>query len=239
MGLLGVLLGLGVLVVGFSIGNLFLQGLSFVVTLAGIVLWGFGEKVLQRAAFPIGFLIFMLPLPRVVIDAFSLDLRLLGARIAGSILAAWGIPSYQHGVFLQLPQITLEVADACDGLRFLMALLTLTAAFAYVSQRGLARRLVLVAAAVPLAILANSARVAALGVAVYHWGPQAASGTPHHFIGKSVWGVTLMVVVALGLMLRRGAAVSVRATEGTGEVPRPSLLEGGSLDAPESERGPR
>lgn len=203
-GILVLLLGLGVLALGRWGESLLLEGLSVVVAVAGVVLWGFGAQCLRRAAFPVGFLVFMVPLPRLVVDAVTLDLQLFAAGFAGAALGLLDIPFYQNGMLIKLPTITLSVAEACNGLRFLMALLVLTVAFAQVSQRSLPRKLVLVASAIPIAILANAVRVATIVVAVHYVGPQAASGFIHHSIGKAVWALTLVPLAALGLVLGRG-----------------------------------
>jgi len=91
----------------------------------------------------------------------------------------------------------------CNGLRFLMALLVLTTAFAQVTQRTIPRKITLALSSIPIAILANAARVAAIGVGVHLIGPEAASGTIHHWIGKGVWGLTLIPLAALGFLLSR------------------------------------
>lgn len=98
------------------------------------------------------------------------------------------------------------MAEVCNGLRFLTALLVLTVAFAHVSQRSLAGKLVLVASAVPIAILANAVRVATIVVAAHYIGSQVTSGFIHNSIGKGVWALTLIPLGALGLLLRRGGA---------------------------------
>jgi exosortase/archaeosortase family protein len=89
-----------------------------------------------------------------------------------------------------------------------MALLVLTMAFAYVTQRRPHRMVVLVVAAIPIAILANAVRVAVIAVAVQYVGPHAASGAFHHAIGKGVWALTLVSLAAIGFWLRgRGRSV--------------------------------
>ena len=216
-GMLVILLGLGVLWLGGWAESLLVQGLSVVVAVAGVVLWGFGARCLRRAAFPVGFLLFMVPLPQLVVDAVTLDLQLFAAGFAGGALGLLDIPFYQTGVFIELPTITLDVAEVCNGLRFLMALLVLTLAFAQVSQRSLPRKLVLVASAIPIAILANAVRVATIAAAVHYIGPQVARGVIHHSIGKAVWALTLIPLVALGLILRRGGGgPGARSASGVG-----------------------
>jgi len=111
-----------------------------------------------------------------------------------------------QGVSLvQLPGITLAVATVCNGLRFLSALVMLTIAFALLTQRSLSRKLILVTSAIPIAILANAVRVATIALAVYYIGPGAAKGFIHDSTAKGVWAMTLVPLVILALILRRGA----------------------------------
>lgn len=230
-GLILVLAGLGLLGLGRGTGSILVQGVSVVITTAGMILWTFGPRCLRRAAFPVGFLALMVPLPRVIVDAVTLDLQRFAAATAGLALGLFGIPFYQSGLVIELSTITLAVAEVCNGLRFLTALVVLTIAFAQVTQSTLPRKLLLVASAVALAILANAARVAIIAVGVHYVGPQLASGTIHHTIGKAVWAFTLIPLVGVGLLLRRrgvtrlvDAVSSVRATregEAASSVARP------------------
>ena len=205
-GLLLVVLALGLLGLAHALGSLLLGGLSVAVAVAGLVLWAFGPRALRVAAFPIAFLALMSPLPRPLVAAITRDLQLFAAGFAGSALDVLGVPFYLEGELIQLPAVTLRVAEVCNGLRFLTAILVLTIAFAHITQRTLGRKLVLVAAAVPAAIVANAVRVTAIALAVHGWGPEAASGWIHHGIGKGVWALTLLPLIGLGWWLGRGGS---------------------------------
>jgi exosortase len=199
-----VLGGFGLLLLGRLTQSLLIAGLSVIPVIAGLVVWGFGVRCLAAAAFPVGFLVFMPPLPQPIVDAVTRELQLFAAGFAGIALELVGVPFYQDGLFIRLATLTLEVAEVCNGLRFLVALLVLTIAFAHVSQRTLARKVVLAAAAVPAAVLANAIRVTMVALGAHFWGPEAASGWTHNLIGKSVWALTLLPLLALALWLRRG-----------------------------------
>lgn len=202
-GIAVILLGLGLLAVGRSAGSLSVEGLSVVIAVVGLVLWGFGDRFLRAVAFPVGFLVLMVPVPRPLIGAVTLHLQLFASGAAGAALGLLDVPFYQHGVVIELPSMTLLVAEVCNGLRFLLALVVLTVAFAQVSQRTLARKVVLVLSAIPIAILANALRVAVVAVGVHYIGPEMASGFIHHSIGKVVWVLTLVPLVGIGFYLRR------------------------------------
>jgi exosortase len=202
-GALVVLAALALFAVGRAAGDLTLQVVSLAIALAGSVLLSFGWAALRAAAFPLGFLVLVLPLPRPIVHVISLPIQRFAAAFTGAVLTVAGVPHHQSGVFIELPRITLEVAEGCNGLRFLMALVTLTAAFAQATQRTTAAKVVLVAAAIPVAILANDVRVATLALAGYYIGPQAAVGLTHHSIGKGIWALALVPLAVLGVFLRR------------------------------------
>jgi exosortase len=197
-----VALALAGLALGRWKGNIELQALSLVFAVAGATMWWFGVACFRAALFPIGFLIFMIPLPRGIIDAVTVHLQLFAASFAGLALDLLGIPFYLDGLLIHLPHATLAVAEVCNGLRFLTGLVVLTMAFAEVSQHRLWAKIVLVVSAVPVAILANAVRVAAVSIAVYYFGAEAASGFVHNSIGKLVWALTLISLGVLGLVLR-------------------------------------
>jgi len=202
-GALVVLLALALFAAGRSMGAVSLQVVSFTLAVAGAVLLAFGAPVLRATAFPVGLLTLMMPLPRPIVAAVSLPIQTMAANVASLVLGLVGVPHHHHGITIDLPRLRLVVAPGCNGLRFLMALVTLTAAFAQVTQRTAGRKAILVAAAVPVAILANQVRVTSLALAAYYVGPQAAAGLTHHSIGKGIWAMALVPLIVLGLALRR------------------------------------
>jgi exosortase len=202
-GALLLVLALALFAASRSAGVLSVQVVSLALAMAGAVLWALGPHVLRAAAFPVGFLVLMMPLPRPVVSAVSLPLQAFAARFASAVLGLFGVPHHQHGIFIDLPNLSLMVFEGCNGLRFLMALVTLTAAFAQATQRTAAHKLILVAAAVPVALLANDVRVASLALAGHYIGPHAAAGLTHNSIGKGVWALAMVPLALLGIGLRR------------------------------------
>ena len=184
------------------------------IVLGGIVHWIWGPSMLRAAAFPLGFLVLMVPLPYVVVAAVTLDLQRFAAGFAGRALSLLDVPFAQEGVTIELPALTLQVAEVCNGLRFLAALLVLTLAFAHVTQRTVTSKIVLTLSAIPVAIVANAVRVTGIVLAVQYIGPHAASGVIHNSIGKGVWALTIAALVGLGLFLRRSGAPVAIATGG-------------------------
>jgi exosortase len=223
-GLLVILAGLLLLALGRWESSLLVQGLSFVVTLSGVVLWLGGRRTLRVLAFPLGFMLLMVPLPRGVVAVTTLHLQLFAARFAGQVLSLLDVPFMQRGVLIELPSMSLEVAEVCNGLRFLSALVVLTLAFAYVTQRTVARTAILTIMAVPVAIVANAVRVTGITLGVQYIGPEAASGFIHNYIGKGVWALTILALVGIGVVLRRTTPEPVVPSAVlTGPVPNPVI----------------
>jgi exosortase len=210
-GLVAVSAGIGMLGLGYLSQSLLLQGLSLVGAVGGVVRWMFGAPVLRAAAFPVGFLALMVPLPRALVDATTLKVQLFAAGFAAGALRHLNVPVYQTGIMIEMPTMSLQVAETCNGLRFLAALVVLTAAFAQVTQRTVGRKALLIALAPPIAVLANAVRVAVIALGVQYWGPEAASGVIHHSIGKAVWAMTIIPLAGFGIWLARGSESNATA----------------------------
>jgi exosortase len=204
-GLVMMAAGLAVLGLGVAAGSLALRTLSLPVVLLGVALTTLGPALARRLAFPIGFLVLMTPLPDGVLPALSLPLQQLAAFVAEHALRALGIAVARDELFLKLPSVTLHVTEACNGLRFLLAMLVIGTAFAATTQRRPWRRAAIVAAAVAVALLANLARVTGTGVMAELWGAGAAIGLPHVIWGKVVYVAALVPFIAFVLIMRRRA----------------------------------
>jgi len=200
IGLLG--LGLLMLVIGSLGAELYLQRSSLIVVLAGLVLLLRGRESLRVLAFPIAFLFFMIPLPAIVVNTVAFPLQLFAAQTATFCLYNFGIPVLREGNVILLAGTTLEVAEACSGIRSLQALLALGTVYGYFSQRVMWKRWMLVLLSIPIAIVANAFRVTGTGVLANYWGVEAAEGFYHTFQG---W---LIFVIAFVLLLGAGAVLS-------------------------------
>ena len=200
IGLLG--LGLLMLVIGSLGAELYLQRSSLIVVLAGLVLLLRGRESLRVLAFPIAFLFFMIPLPAIVVNTVAFPLQLFAAQTATFCLYNFGIPVLREGNVILLAGTTLEVAEACSGIRSLQALLALGTVYGYFSQRVMWKRWMLVLLSIPIAIVANAFRVTGTGVMANYWGVEAAEGFYHTFQG---W---LIFVIAFVLLLGAGAVLS-------------------------------
>jgi len=199
-----------VLLAGLYGAELFLTRVSLVGTVAGIVLFLYGWAHLRILAFPIAFLLLMIPLPAIVFNKIAFPLQLFASRVGESTISAAGIPVLREGNVLVLANTTLEVAEACSGIRSLVSLVTLGLVYGYFSDRRFWVRAVIVASTVPIAILANGARVAGTGIAAHYFGPGAAEGFFHEFSGWALFVVAfVMMLVVQKIILRVAPAPRV------------------------------
>jgi len=194
--------GLLLLVIARVGAELFLMRASLLVVLMGLVLYLAGPAYGKVFRFPIAFLVLMIPLPAIVLNALSLPLQGFAAKAATFCLQALSIPVFRDGNIIALPHLTLEVAEACSGLRSLMSLMTLGIVFAYFSQSQTWKRWVLIASTIPIAIAANALRVAGTGLLAHYFGEETAQGFYHTFSG---WLVFLVAFAALAI---EGALIS-------------------------------
>jgi exosortase len=216
--------GVLVLLAGLMGSELFLSRISLLGTLAGMVLFLFGWAYLRILAFPLAFLLLMIPLPAIVFNQIAFPLQLLASRVGESVISTAGVPVLREGNVLILANTSLEVAEACSGIRSLVSLITLGIVYGYfIDPRGWVRA-VIVASTIPVAILANGARVAGTGILAHWMGPAAAQGFFHEFSGWVVFIVAFALMLGLQRLIVRLAprrAAGAPASIGTRAEPAP------------------
>jgi exosortase len=196
-GLVIVLGSLLVLTGGILGSELFTTRISIVGTLIGVLLFLFGWARLRVLAFPMAFLLLMIPIPAIIFNQIAFPLQIFASRVGESALEAVNIPVLREGNVLILPNTTLEVAEACSGIRSLVSLITLAIVFGYFSDPRPWVRALITVSAIPIAVVTNGARVAGTGIAAYHYGRAAAEGFFHEFAG---WLVFMSAFALLLLM---------------------------------------
>jgi exosortase len=201
-----VLASLLLFVAGTFGAELFLTRVSLIGVVAGAVLFIWGRDQFRTLLFPLAFLLLMVPLPAIIFNQVAFPLQLVASQAGESVIVAAGVPVLREGNVLHLPSRTLEVVEACSGIRSLVSLLMLGIVLGYFTERGTGARVLIALAAVPIAILANATRVAGTGLAAEWISPAAADGFFHSFSG---W---LMFIVAFsGLLLFQRALAAVRS----------------------------
>jgi len=193
---------LGLLIVGQLGAELFLARLSLLVLIAGGVILFQGWRWFRAILFPWAFLLLMIPIPNLIFNQITFPLQLRASRVAAFTLPLFGVPILAEGNVIHLPAMSLEVAEACSGIRSLMSLATLAIIYGYLTEKRLWVRWVLALAAVPIAILANSIRIIGTGLLVQYWDPDKAEGYFHASWGWIIFVVSLLMLYATHTLIR-------------------------------------
>jgi len=175
---------------------------SMIVLLSGGILFIYGVEVFRQLRLPLGYLFFMVPVPYIIYDSVAFSLKMFVSWLSVNVLQSVGLLVMREGNIIQFPNITLEVADACSGLRSLVSLLALSVALSFISQKKTWKRWVLAISAVPVAVLTNALRVIVTGILSKYYGQAAAEGFFHEFAGMMVFGVALAMLGAVAVLLR-------------------------------------
>lgn len=199
------LTGFGVMLLtfGVTVDELYTSRSSFIFILAGTILTLFGPEALRILALPLCFLFFMIPWPYTVYNAVALPLKSLVAALSTGGLKLVGIPVLREGNMILLPNMSLEVVEACSGMRSLVSLAALGTAYAFVFLNGSLRRALLIVATVPIAVFTNVLRVFITGALARSFGPAAAEGFFHDFAGFLVFAVAMILTVIAGWGLNK------------------------------------
>ena len=202
-GLLVMVGGLGLLFLGELGAEYFITRVSLLVLLCGLILFFLGWGHLRIAAFPIAILLLAIPLPAVIFYQITFPLQLLASGLAAFLLEVSRVPVLREGNLIVLPNITLEVVEACSGIRSLFTLLTLTILYGYFLEKKMAIRFILIGLTVPLALFCNGLRIMGTGVLTQYVDPEAAENFFHLFSG---WLIFLVALVSL-LLIHRALAI--------------------------------
>ena len=202
-GLAIVLYGAFQLTLGTLGAELFLSRTAFVITLIGMVLLLGGRECLRVLAFPLFLLFFMIPIPAILYNRITFPLQILATQAADSALAAMGYAVLREGNILELPSQRLDVVEACSGIRSLLSLSFLSLVYGYFFEKRSWIRVVLFLSTIPIAIVANAARVTMTGM-ISEIRPDLAEGFFHEFQGWVIFMIALAIMVGLHQILLRG-----------------------------------
>jgi exosortase len=202
VGLVVIAASLVVLLIGTAGVEFFMMRTSAIGVAAGMVLFFGGWRWLRVLLFPVAFAMLMIPLPAIVFYPIAFPLQLLATRFGVGVLQLAGIPVLREGNLIVMARTTLEVAEACSGIRSLVSLFTLAVLYGYFVDSRLSRRMFIAASSVPIAIVANGLRVAGTGLAAHYVGPGAAIGFFHTFSGWVVFLVSFGLLVSLSGVLK-------------------------------------
>jgi exosortase B len=176
---------------------------SFIWVLAGITLIKRGLVALKVLWFPFFFMLFMLPLPGIIVSELTLPMKTAVSYVTENLLFALGYPIAREGVVLQIGQYQLLVADACAGLQTLLTLESLGLFYLnVVKHTSTLRNVVLACLIVPISFTANVIRVIVLTLITYYFGDAAGQGFLHGFAGMVLFFTALVLIVSLDALLQ-------------------------------------
>ncbi len=215
LGTLLILAGLMQLMVAWVGSEYFLQASSMIPVLIGLTLVFWGTAVTRKMLVPILFLIFMIPLPAILWNQLAFPLALMASKIGASAVDMMGLPILREGNILYLPNVTLQVEEACSGLRSLTTLFALSALIAYMSPLKRVSKLIIFLAAVPIALVGNIVRLIATAVLAKYFGSVVAEGFIHEFSGwlLFVFGLVFLMLLQSFLTKYEGRKGEVREGE--------------------------
>lgn len=200
---------LAIYLAGLFAADLFTTRASFVLLLGGLTWFLCGGRATTAALTPLVFLLLAIPLPDLVVTALTSSLQTVAARSSEWMLFHSGIAVYRDGNVLELPQTTLQIAEACSGLRSVVSLASVGILLAWATDGPRWRRAVLIAATVPVSVLANGLRVAATGAAAEAWGPAMTRDPWHTLAGWLTFVVSLAAIWSIrAVLLNRTEAVA-------------------------------
>jgi exosortase C (VPDSG-CTERM-specific) len=184
--------------------RLALLTLSFLCFLAAGGFFFLGRSWMRAAAFPLAYLIFMVPMPDAMADALETASKYASAEVANLFFHISGMPFLRAGLIFQLPNITIEVAQECSGIRssWVLLMTSILAANLFLKTRW--RRFALVAFVIPLAILRNGFRILVIALLCVNVGPQMIHSLIHRRGGPLFFTLSLIPFFLVLWWLRKG-----------------------------------
>jgi exosortase len=192
-------LGIALYLTGFFCGMRYLSALSLIVVLLGLVLHFYGMKAMWSMAFPIGFLVFMIPMP--FIGEMAFDLQNICVHSSGWLLRVLGLPITISGCVIVLDDMTFTVGLPCSGMNTLIALLAFTAVYAYLLAGHPIKRIVLFLCSIPIAILANIVRISSIILVARFYSQDFALGFYHDVSNLLVFLLAFVLLFLIGRIM--------------------------------------
>jgi exosortase D (VPLPA-CTERM-specific) len=204
-GLAVVVAGVGLDVAGQLTALWTVQHIALLVVVVGLVLALAGWRALRILGVPLGVLVFMIPLPNILLNTLSGELQLISSSLGVWLIRLCGVAVFLEGNVIDLGSYRLEVAQACSGLRYLLPLMTLAFLIACFYRASFRKRAVVFLSSIPITLVMNSLRIAVIGVTVDRWGPAMAEGLLHEVQGWMMFMLsTAMLVLEVIVLARLG-----------------------------------
>ena len=202
-GLIVAAVGISLFTVGNAGADYFSVAFSLVVVLFGLTYHLLGPDVIRRIWFAFFILLFMIPIPGVIYYAMTSSMQLLASKVSVDAMQALGMSVLRRGNIIMLPNHSLEVAEACSGLRSLVSLMAMGAFYGYLTQPRLPGKAIVFAASVPIAVASNLVRVFVTALIAYGGNVDPTIEPIHTIMGFSVFIVAFILLAVTGGIVRK------------------------------------
>ena len=202
-GIMLMIVSIGLYIIGELGAELYVKRFGIIMLCISSVWWLYGLELLRRLLFPLMLLFLMLPLPGMIYRNVTFTLQILSSTISAEMLNALGYLTYREGNIIDMGFGQFQVVEACNGLRFIMPMLTVGFIFAFIKPKIWWKRLVLIGITIPLAMLTNVSRIMGTGILAKHFGAGIAKGFFHDFSGWVVFMITFSIFYLVAYILKR------------------------------------
>jgi exosortase len=194
---------IGLLLLGSLGAEFFTSRFSLLVLLAGMIIFMTGWKMLRAVSFPLAYLLWMIPIPVIIYNQITFPLQIIASRLATAWLELAHVPVLRDGNVLVMADYSLEVVEACSGIRSLLTLMALAVAYGYLVSPQRWVRYALAILMIPIAIGTNAFRIMVAGILAHRFGPATAEGFLHEFSGWAIFIVALLLMFGTYWVLGR------------------------------------
>ncbi len=185
------LLGILMFIFGLRQDYIFIQTLSLIPLLFGLIGFLYGGKMVITLSFPVLYLLLLVPPPFGIIDSITLPMRHGISVLTEKILFFLNYPISRKGLLLTIGYNDIFMGAPCSGFRSLITMFSLILVYVYISKGNLSKKLILTAFIIPMALLGNLLRVITLCLITFYFGEEAGQGFFHNFSGIVIFIITL------------------------------------------------
>lgn len=189
--------GLFLFLYGWQQGHVSVVTFSLIPVILGLVLYRYNCRVARVLLFPISYLLLMVPPPLGILDAVTLPLRTgVASAVAGLLGLFYTVQ--REGLMLTIDHAQVFIGKTCSGLRSMVSVLALALVYMHLVRMERWKKLILIAAVIPLALVGNFVRVVALSLVAYYFGKEVAEGWFHGASGMAVFLALILGMIWLG-----------------------------------------